>query len=349
MIASRQQFQRHKQCEFANRGHGFDASEPGQKMKILRYVWLPMLVSLIAACSSKTGDALQGYAEGEYVRVAAPFAGSLQNLQVQRGSQVKAGDPLFTLEQANETAARRESQERVRNAEAQLADLKKSRRPSEVEAVRAQLAQARASLKLSSVNLARQEQLAAANFVSKSAVDEARAAVERDRARVSELEAQVTTAQLAGRQDEIRAAESNAAAARAALAQAEWKLAQKSVAAPVGGLVNDTNYVTGEWVPAGSPVVSLLPPRNIKVRFFVAEPALGALKIGDAINVRCDGCAAALAAQVTFISPQAEYTPPVIYSRETRSKLVYLIEARTSAQDAVQLHPGQPVDVTLAR
>ena len=318
-------------------------------MKTLRYVWLLLLAVLFAGCGNKTDNALQGYAEGEYVRVAAPFAGSLQNLQVKRGSQVKAGDPLFTLEQVNEAAARREAEERVRNAEAQIADLKKSRRPSEIDAVRAQLAQARASLKLSNVNLARREQLAASNFVSKSAVDEARAAADRDRARVGELEAQVTTAQLAARQDEIRAAESNAAAARAALAQADWKLAQKSVIAPLAGLVNDTNYVAGEWVPAGSPVVSLLPPQNIKVRFFVAESALGALKMGDSIKVRCDGCAAPLVAQITFISPQAEYTPPVIYSRETRTKLVYLIEARTTPEDALKLHPGQPVDVTLVR
>ena len=117
----------------------------------------------------------------------------------------------------------------------------------------------------------------------------------------------------------------------------------------MAGLVNDTNYVVGEWVPAGSPVVSLLPAQNIKVRFFVAESMLGAVKVGQTINVRCDGCAAPLAAQVTFISPQAEYTPPVIYSRESRTKLVYLIEARTEPEDAVKLHPGQPVDVTFPR
>ncbi len=319
------------------------------RMRIIRSLWLPVLVAALGACGSKSDGVFQGYAEGEYVRVAAPFAGSLQTLQVKRGSAVKAGEPLFTLEQVNEAAARREAEERARNAEAQLADLRKSRRPSEIDAVRAQLAQARASLKLSTVNLSRQEQLVASNFVSKSAVDEARAAAERDRARVGELEAQVATAQLAARQDEIRAAEFNAQAARAALAQADWKLAQKSVTAPLAGLVNDTNYVAGEWVPAGSPVVSLLPAQNIKVRFFIAESALGALKIGQAVNVRCDGCAAPLAAQVTFISPQAEYTPPVIYSRETRTKLVYLIEARTTPEDAVKLHPGQPVDVTFVK
>ena len=303
----------------------------------------------LGACGDRGDGAFQGYAEGEYVRVAAPFAGNLQALNVKRGMQVKADDPLFVLEQENETAARREAEERLRNAEAQLADLRKSKRPSEIDTVRAQHEQARASLKLSTTNLKRQQELATAHFVSQAAVDDARANFERDQARVRELEAQVDTARLAARQDEIRAAEFNARAARAALEQADWKLAQKSVKAPLAGLVNDTNYVLGEWVPAGSPVVSLLPPQNIKVRFFVPEPALGAIKLEQTVNVRCDSCGAPLAARVSYISPQAEFTPPVIYSRETRSKLVYLIEARTSAEDAVKLHPGQPVEVAPAR
>ena len=204
-------------------------------------------------------------------------------------------------------------------------------------------------MRLSEVNLQRQQKLLASNFVSKAAVDEANANFSRDKARVAELEAQLTTTRLAAREDEIRASEYNAAAARAALAQAEWKLAQKSVRSPVTGLVNDTNYVIGEWVPAGSPVVSMLPPQNIKVRFFVGESGLGALRLGESVSVHCDGCAAPIPAKITFISPQAEYTPPIIYSRETRTKLVYLIEARSTPDDAVKLHPGQPVEVALGQ
>src|SRR5258706_9508484 len=113
------------------------------------------MLAALAACGKQSESVFQGYAEGEFVRIAAPFAGNLQNLQVKRGNLVKTGDPLFTLEQVNEAAARREAEERARNAEAQLADLKKSRRTSEIDAVRAQLAQARASLKLSTGNLSR--------------------------------------------------------------------------------------------------------------------------------------------------------------------------------------------------
>ena len=315
----------------------------------VRHWILYVTVVLCAACGAPPRDAFQGYAEGEYVRVAAPFAGTLQSLAVARGAQAQAGDPLFALERENEAAGSHEAEARARNAEAQLANLNKGRRPTEIAAIRAQIEQARATLALAETSLKRQEQLVAAHFVTREKADEARTNVERDRARVTELEAQLATAQLAARSDEIRAAESNAAAARAALQQAQWRLAQKVVQAPVSGLVNDTNYVVGEWIPAGSPVVSLLPPQNIKVRFFVPEAALGRLQLGQKVSLSCDGCGAAISASISFISPQAEYTPPVIYSRETRAKLVYLIEARASPQDSVRLHPGQPFEVRLVQ
>lgn len=301
---------------------------------------------LLASCSPAEPDYFQGYAEGEYVRVAAPIAGDLTLLSVKRGDTVTAGAPLFSLEQQNEAAARREAADRVARAAAQLENLRKGKRPEELAVIRAEAAQAQASLRLSEANLRRQEKLVAAHFISREKLDEARAAYERDRARLTELAAQLETAKLAARQDEIRAAEAELAASKAALAQADWRLAQKSVAAPRTGLVADTLFVLGEWVPAGAPVVSLLPPENIKLRFFVPETWLGRVKIGQPVEARCDGCPTILA-NVSFVSPEAEFTPPVIYSRETRAKLVYLIEARTNAVDAPRLHPGQPVEVRL--
>ncbi|MGH8751784.1 MAG: HlyD family secretion protein [Burkholderiales bacterium] len=304
------------------------------------------LLLLLAACAPENRPAYQGYAEGEYVKVAAPFAGSLTALHVKRGDQANKDMPLFSLEQENEAAAHREAQERMKRAEAQLADLQKGKRPSEIAAIQAQLAQARATLKLSTAQFKRQQELVAQKFVSPDKVDEARSAYERDQARVEELSAQLKTAHLTARDDEIRAAKAEAAAARAALAQAEWKLAQKSVTTPVAGLVADTLYVQGEWVPAGSPVVSLLPPQNIKVRFFVPETEIARIRINDTLQLSCDGCQA-LTAQVNYISPQAEYTPPVIYSKDSRAKLVYLVEARPRTEVAALLHPGQPLDVWL--
>ncbi len=302
---------------------------------------------LTAACGSPQRDTLQGYAEGEYVRVASPFAGQLAQLSVKRGEQVRSGDALFVLEQANEAAQRREAADRAARAEAVLADLRKARRPTEIDAVRAQLAQAEASLKLAEVNLKRQEELFRQNFISRERLDDARTTLERDRARVAELQAQVATARLAARPDEIRAAEAELAAARAALAQADWRLGQKAQRSPQDALVQDTLFVQGEWVPAGAPVVNLLPPGNIKVRFFVPEMQLGTVKTGQPVTLTCDGCAGPIAANVTYIAPQAEFTPPVIYSRERREKLVFMAEARPSAADAPKLHPGQPVEVAL--
>jgi len=204
---------------------------------------------------------------------------------------------------------------------------------------------AEATAQFSQTQLRRVEELVAQNFVSKDRLDEARATYDRDTQRVAELKALLATARLAARPDEIRAAEHSVGAAKAALAQAEWKLDQKSVKAPVAGLVQDTYFVSGEWVNANQPVVSLLPPENIKVRFFVEEGRLGAMRIGQKLAVSCDGCAAPVAAEVSFISPQAEFTPPVIYSRQERAKLVFLIEARPAPDDAAKLHPGQPVEV----
>jgi HlyD family secretion protein len=290
---------------------------------------------------------LQGYAEGEYVRVATPFAGQLQRLDVKRGDRVKSGDALFALEQVNEAAARREAADRLAGAQAQLENLRKAKRPTEIEAVRAELAQAEADLQLAEANLRRQEQLFREKFISRERLDDARTAVARDRGRVAETRAQLATAKLPARTDEIRAAEAEVAAARAALDQADWTLAQKAQRAPQDALVQDTLFVLGEWVPAGAPVVSLLPPENIKVRFFVPEQQLGTVRTGQPVELRCDGCGAPIPGTVSYIAPQAEFTPPVIYSQERREKLVFLVEARPAASDATRLHPGQPVEVTL--
>jgi HlyD family secretion protein len=307
---------------------------------------LPLAIAL-GACGNSPPPTLQGYVEGEYVRIAAPFAGTLLKLDAQRGATVAPGAALFSLEAESEDAARRESEERVRRAQAQVDDMRKGRRPTEIDALRAQLSQAQVAASFSEKEYQRALELVSKGFVSPQRADETKATRDRDRDRVKELNAQLETAQLGSRPDEIRAAEAEAAAARQSLAQADWKLRQRSVTATVGGTVTDTLFVRGEWVPAGAPVVSVLPAGNVKVRFFVPEPQLGSVKVGQKVSLNCDGCAAAVSANVSFIAPQAEFTPPVIYSKESRAKLVFMVEARPAAADAAKLHPGQPVDVTL--
>jgi len=308
-----------------------------------------LAIALLAAagCDKPANDTLQGYAEGEYVRVGAPFAGTLVRLDVQRGSSVPAGAPLFALEAENESAARREAEDRLGNAEAQLENLRKGRRPTEIDAVRAQVSQAQAAAAFSAAELMRQEDLLARGFATRQQLEEARTGAARDRARVEELQAQLATARLAARPDEIRAAQAQASAAKAALDQADWRLRQRTAVSTVSGVVTDTLFVRGEWVGAGQPVVTLLPPENLKVRFFVPELRLGNVKLGQPVELRCDGCGDPIGATVTWIAPQPEYTPPVIYSRESRGKLVFLVEARPAPAAAARLKPGQPLDVAL--
>jgi HlyD family secretion protein len=260
---------------------------------------------------------------------------------------VQAGDLLFALDATAEVAARDEAAADLAAAEARLADLHKGKRDPEIALIAAQKAQAEAMLALSEVNLRRQERLAGTAAASQEQLDEARASYQRDQARVEELGAALDVARLAGREDELAAAEAAVAAAKAALAMAEWRLDERKAFAPAAGMVTDTLYRPGEHVAAGAPVVELLPPANVKLRFFVPEPLLGAVQIGDPLRFACDGCPPGLGAEISFIAPEAEYTPPVIYSRESREKLVFLVEAESDPA-APPLHPGQPVDVWLS-
>ena len=301
---------------------------------------------LLASCSHPEPNRVQGYVEGEFVYVASPYAGALGSLYVRRGAQVKEGDPLFALENTSERTGRDEARRRLAQAHANLEDAKKGKRPSEIESIEAQLKQARSALVLSEREYARQEQLLRIpGATSQQDVDRARSTRDQDGQRVAQAEADLKTAQLGARTDQVAAAEAEVRAREATLARAEWDLSQKRQTAPKAGLVFDTLYREGEWVAAGRPVIALLPPQNIKVRAFVPEPRVGALHPGDSVQVFVDGVREPFIGKVSFISPQAEYTPPVIYSRESRGKLVFMIEAVFDPKIAVNLHPGQPVEV----
>lgn len=265
---------------------------------------------LAAGCQAGDDSRLQGYIEGEYVRVAAPVAGQLQQLFVERGATVEAGAALFDLEQAREQATVAEAGESI-------------------AAIRAQAEQANAQWRLAEANLKRLRELRAQGLASQEQVDEAVTEQQRSEARRREIDAQQRTG--VARLDQVR-----------------WGLMHKSVTAPAAGLVDDTYYRVGEWVPSGAPVVSLLPPQNRIVRFFVPETRLASVKVGQGVQVWRDGVDAPVGATISFIAPRAEFTPPVIYSQQARAKLVFLVEARPALADAAALHPGQPVDVSIA-
>ena len=305
------------------------------------FVWLGLATAPIPS-------SFQGYVEGEFVLVAPTVGGTLETRPIRRGDQIAEGALLFTLDRTDETAARDQAKAALTAARERYDNLSKGKRPEEIAVIEAQKAQAEAQLRLMQQQLDRQRRLSKSAAFAQEQFDQAVANHDLQQARVKELTAQLATARMTlGREDELHAAEADVAAADAALAQAQWRLDQKSRSAPVAGLVSDTYFDPGEMIAAGQAVVSILAPGNIKVRFFVPERALARVPVGAKVLIHCDSCKAEIPAKVRFVSPSAEYTPPVLYNRENRDRLVFMIEAYPT-ENAVTLRPGQPVDVRLA-
>ncbi len=308
---------------------------------------LMTLIALVVGACSREPAAIgwSGYVEGDYLQVSAALAGRLESVAVKSGDQVAAGAPLFRLDNDNSRAALAEADARLAAAQAQAANITSGKRSDELAVLKAQLAQARAQASRAATELKRQQALVAQEFISRSRLDDARTAARQARDKVGEIEASLRVAQLPGRRDEQLAARASTAAAEQVRAQAEWRAQQGIVTSPAAALVADTYYRAGEFVAAGQPVIALLPPAARKARFFVAQSELGGLSIGQNVSIRCDGCGEPIPAQISFISPKAEYTPPVIYSNVQRARLVFMVEARPGPGDAIRLHPGQPLDV----
>jgi HlyD family secretion protein len=278
---------------------------------------------------------LSGYIEGEDLYLATPIAGSVATLSVTRGDRVAAGAPLFTMDAASLRAERDQASAAVAQARAQIvvaeAKLAKSRASeagaaAQAENSRADLARYRGAQRANRDSVSRQQ--------VDNALASATAADQQVRAAEGDVGAQIA---------QIEAARAQVATEQAALADAQAKLDQLTQRAPVAGRVQDTFYQPGEWAAANQPVVSLLPDDKVKLRFFVPEGEVARYRIGDTVRFGCDGCAAGLSAQIRYVSAQPEFTPPIIYSRSSRDRLVFLVEAQPG--DPRGLTPGLPVDV----
>lgn len=290
--------------------------------------------------------AWQGYADADFVKVGPTQAGLLVALHVRRGDKVTKGEPLFDQDDANDKAAVEQAQRQLAQARDQLANLKSGGKPTEIAQAEANIADAEAGRDKISTDLSRNRALLKTGAATVQTVDQEEADLRSANAKV--LVAQQALAQLRapmGREDEIKAQGSAVGALEAALAMARWRLDQRHVAAPVSGIVADTLAEPGETLAAGAPVVSILPPENIYVRFFVPEAELALVHPGEEVALSCDSCRPDLTGTISYIAPQAEYTPPVIYSEETRAKFVFLIEARPKPEFAALLNPGQPMTV----
>lgn len=303
-----------------------------------------VLLAALAGCDRPDRSGWQGYVEAEYTYVAPLETGRITALDVQRGDQVVAGAPLFSLEYDSQRAAADQAEAELHQAQSDLADLQKGDRPEDLAVIQAQLDEAQASLSLSVPRLQRREKMVKGSIVGEEELDEAKMEILRDRGNIAEYQARVVQAKLPARDDKIASAQKLVTAREAALADAEWKLSRRQETAPAAARVEDVFFRPGETASSGQAVVSLLTPDKLKLRFFVSEPELSSISVGQRVSVGCDGCGPNLTATINFIARAAEFTPPVIYSLTRREKLVFLVEARPD--DLSQpWHPGLPVDI----
>jgi len=284
---------------------------------------------------------LSGYVEGEALYLAAPVAGTVRAVNVVRGQQVAPGQALFVVDPTQVRAQYDEATAEAQAAAAQAQDVRKGQRPTELAVFEANIAAAEARAIDARADLRRIEPLVRQGWDAPSRLDDAKAAANAAEAQVRAAKKQRDAAELGAREDQIRAADARLAQTQAAVTGASARLGEVAPRAPKAARVEDVFFHAGEWAPANQPILSLLPDERIKVRFFVPEQQLSAYRIGRAVRFACDGCAKNMTARIDFVSPRPEFTPPVIYSREARDRLVYLVEARPS----VRLNPGQPVDV----
>lgn len=303
-------------------------------------VWGDRVLALVGLESAPSG--YLGYVEGETSLIAPPVAGRLLERPVERGGRVVKGDRLFVIDPVVAKAEVARAEAVLAEARARYENLLTGKRQEEQDVIRGQRREIEASLALAETELKRQAQLLERAITTRQAYDHAESQVRQLRSRAASLAAQEKVGDLAARPDEIEAAKALVGQSAANLEQAKKKLDDLMPAAPEDALVENTFFNVGEWVPAGSPVVSLLPDYRVKLRFFVPEEDVARARPGREIAFTCDSCASGLKATITYVSPRAEFTPPVIYSQSARSKLVFLVEARPGSL-ATPLPPGLPV------
>lgn len=309
---------------------------------------LAVVIWRVAYRPANADGVFLGYVEGDTLYIAPHESEKVASIAVAAGSVVKKGDPLFAMSTALLDRARDEAAARIAQLEAQAENLQAAmNRPEQIAVLQAALERAEAALQLSRADYERQRKLYAEGHVAKAALDRAEMARARDEASVKEARRQVEASRMASRSHEIEAAEASLKQARAQLDALNIRIKRQSVVAPADGAVQDVFFRPGEIVNAGQPVIALLPPQNRKVRFYVSEPELPKVSLGERVRITCDGCAGDLYGRVNYIAGRQEYTPPVIFSDKERAKLVFKVEAHLEgAARAVPL--GMPVAVTQA-
>lgn len=307
---------------------------------------LPLAAQLFSACAPAAPLAV-GYVEGDYVLLAPIEVAQVETIAVKRGDRVTPGTPVVTLENADAKIAIAQAEAALAQAQAQLADLQVGKRPEEIAVLKAQVDMAKAQAADAKRRYIRASDLFKRGTGTQADYDTASATLETANAQVGQAEANLAVGGLPARPETIKAADNQVRQAQSALEQAQWRLSKRVLTAPSPGRVNDVIRYPGDTAGPTAPVISILPDGAVKLSVYVPESAFSWVDVGTLLNVHCDGCGAGVKARVSYVSPDPEFTPPVIYSLETRQKLVYLVEARPEG-DASALQPGQIVDVDLA-
>jgi HlyD family secretion protein len=307
---------------------------------------IPLIGSLLSACDPPTPLAV-GYVEGEYVLIAPIETAQIVAVEVKRGDKIIANQPLVQLERRDAEIAVAQAKASAAQAERQLADLRQGKRAEEIAVIEASLESAKAQAAEAGRVLKRQANLLKGGTTTQADFDEASTNLDQAKAKVAELEANLTVAKLPARSEAIKAAEAAVEQAQAVLENAEWRLAKRTLTLPKSGTVFDIIRNPGEIAGPQAPVISVLPDGAIKLRLYVSEVSLSSVSPGSELAVRCDGCGSGMTATVNYVASDPEFTPPVLYSLENRQKLVYLVEARPDSESSA-LKPGQIVDVDLA-
>jgi HlyD family secretion protein len=322
----------------------------GNTMKKLLFVKLLLVIFSITliACkptvSEQQHHQASGYIEANYYYISSPQNGWLTSLRVKQGDLVSLEQPLFSLDNEQQQITLAQAEAELMQAQANLANLQKGARPLEIEQIEQQIEAQKAQVAFTYQEQQRWLAIADKDFSSKSQRDAAISNYQIAKAQLAQLQAQKSLAEQGARTDEINAAKAAVTVAEQKVANAQWLLSQRNVNAKNTGIVNDIYFRQGEYVPQGRPILLLVETDSTKVKFFVPQAQLSQLKLKQIVQITSDGQSTPVNAHISFISAEAEYTPPVIYAENVRDKLVFLVEAIVEDANAFTL--GQPVDVS---
>jgi HlyD family secretion protein len=278
---------------------------------------------------------LSGYIVGDNLDLAAPVAGTVESVWLADGQRVSPGQASFRIAPATLSAEGEQAAANIRANQTQISTAQANLRQALANVAANQATAIHARQDLARLESVKRDDPAA---VANTDLDKARAALR-------EANANVVAAQKTAdaRRAEIAQARAQTQQAVGGKRSVDIQVGQLAPVVPAAGRVDQVYFQVGEWVPANQPVVSIIPDRKVKVRFFVPEAEVSHYRPGQTVHFSCDGCPNGLTARIGYVSPDSEFTPPVIFSRDSRTRMVFMVEAYPTNPD--KLNPGLPVEV----